>query len=73
MDLAPHALSERAVDELMARDGALTGKLGCNDAGREMRAVGGLHPHVRSGKPGPDELCYFFGIHRHSLADIIGA
>jgi hypothetical protein len=47
MDLTPHELPERAIDELVPGKAALAGKLGRNDARRKMGVIVGLHLHLR--------------------------
>ena len=55
MDLPPHALTESLIDELMAGDAALAGKLLGHDARLEVSAIIRLDPDVGSGQPGADQ------------------
>src|ERR1700756_4207842 len=52
VDLAPHELPERAVDELMARQRTLAGEFARHHAGRKMRVVIRHHAHLRTREPG---------------------
>jgi hypothetical protein len=63
VDLTPHELAERLVDELVTRDGALAGEILRHDAGGEMRVVVGLDVDVGTGKAGSDQLGDLLGIH----------
>src|SRR5579863_1148447 len=63
VDLAPHELAERTVDELVTRQAALTGELARHDARAEMRAVLGRDAHPRSGQAGADQARDFFRAH----------
>ena len=63
MDLASHAHAERAVDELMALQGALAFELRRDDHGFEMRVVGRADAHLCAGQPGLDQRLNFGGIH----------
>jgi hypothetical protein len=63
MDLAPHALAECLVDELVPRKGALADKLARHDARGEVSVVVGFDPYLRIGEGRADELCDLFWIH----------
>src|SRR6516225_3300610 len=63
VDLPPHALPERAVYELVAREAAQLRKLARDDPRGEVSAIVRFHVHLRTGKAGTDQACNFFGVH----------
>ena len=63
MDFATHALTERFVDELVARDAALADEFTRHDAGGEVRVVVGFDQDLGFGEGCSDELCDLFRIH----------
>src|SRR5579862_5684223 len=63
VDVIAHARAERLIDELMAREAALSREFSGDDPGREMCIVVRFHPDVRSGQAGPDELGDLFCVH----------
>src|SRR5579862_3371128 len=63
VDLASHQLTERAVDEFVARQGALAGEFVRHDAGAEMRAVVRGDLHLRAGKARADQPRDCFRVH----------
>jgi arabinose-5-phosphate isomerase len=67
MDLAAHALAERAVDELVAGEAALARELARHHTGGEVRAVVGFHAYVGSGKAGADQPRNFFRVHGRDI------
>ena len=67
MDLASHQLPERAVHELVAGEAAQLRELRRNDARSKMSVVLRLHAHLRSGEPGADQPCDFFGTHASDI------
>src|ERR1700729_315862 len=67
VDLAPHELTERAVDDLVARQTALASKLTRDHARGEMGIVLGGHLDLRSGEPGADQPRNCFGVHGRDI------
>src|SRR6516162_1846979 len=63
VDLPSHALPERAVHELMAREAAQLRELARHDARGEVGAIVRIDLHLRTGQPGTDETCNFVGVH----------
>src|ERR1700761_9080635 len=61
--LISHALAQRFVDELVARETALARKFGRHDARGEVGVVIRLDSDVGAGQAGPDELCDLFRVH----------
>src|SRR5271170_1368069 len=61
--LTPHELAERAVDELVAGEAALAGKLVRHDARRKMGVIVGFHLHLRPGQAGAYQPCDFLTVH----------
>ena len=71
MDLPAHALTKRAIHELMARQSALAGELARDHTRSEVRVVVRLHENLCARQPGADQLGDLFGTHAVILADII--
>src|SRR6185436_15448335 len=63
MDLTPHAWAERAVDELMALQGALALELRSDDHRLEMRVVRRADAHLCARQPGLDQRLNFGSVH----------
>ncbi len=63
VDLPPHQLAERLVDELVTRDRALAREVLRDHARGEMRVVVGLDADVGAGQAGTDQLGNLLGIH----------
>src|ERR1700756_2178848 len=60
VDLASHVRAERAVDELVTGDRALSGELARDDVRGKVGVVVGLHPHLGPGQACADEPRNFF-------------
>src|SRR6516164_6700539 len=67
VDLASHALAERAVDELVARQGPKRRELARDHARGEMGAVVRLHFDPRAGQSCADQPRDFFGVHGRDI------
>lgn len=68
MNLVAHPGPQRAIDELVASQTALAGKISRNDACCEVGVVIRLDADVGPGQTRPDELCDLFWVHTGSLA-----
>src|SRR5262249_4173467 len=67
VDLATHALAQRAGDELVAREAAQLCELARDDARGEVGAIVRLHVHLRTRQPGTDQARDFFGVHGRDI------
>jgi len=67
VDLAPHELTERAVDELVPGEAALAGKLARDHARGKVGIVLGGDLHLGSGEPGANQPRNFFGVHGRDI------
>jgi arabinose-5-phosphate isomerase len=67
MDLAPHELAERAVDDLVARKTALAGELARDHARGKVGIVLGGDLHLGSGESGADQPRDFFRVHGRDI------
>ena len=67
MDLAPHELAERAVDELVARKTAFAGEFARHHARGKVGIVLGGDLHFGSGEPGANQPRDFFGVHGRDI------
>ena len=67
MDLAPHELTEAAIDELVPRETALAGELARDHARGKMGIVLGGDLHLGSGEPDADEPRDFFRVHGRDI------
>src|SRR5215469_7486647 len=67
VDLPPHALAERAVHELVAREAAQLRELARNDARGEVGAIVRFHLYLRTGQPGTDQARDFFRVHGRDI------
>src|SRR5215469_7629597 len=63
VDLPPHALAERAVHELVAREAAQLCELARDDACGEVGAIVRFHLYLRTGQAGTDQARDFFRVH----------
>jgi hypothetical protein len=63
MNLVPHAGAQRPIDQLMARQAALSGELCGNDPRVEVRVIVGFDANVGIRKTGTDELGHLFWVH----------
>ncbi len=66
MDLASHALTERGVHHLVARQRPLAGECRRNDQRVEMRIVVAADVHLRGGQSLADEAFNIGGGQRHA-------
>src|SRR6516162_10088 len=67
VDLAAHALAERAVHELMAREAAQLRELARDDARAEVGAIVRFHVYLRTGQAGTDQAGNFFRVHGRDI------
>ena len=73
MDLAPHALAEGLIHELVTRHTALAGKLLGHDACLEMGVIVRLHPNIGSGQAGADQPRNLLGAHSRILSPVMSS
>lgn len=67
MDLTAHEVTESAVDQLVARDTALAGKLAGNHARGKVGVVLGCHLHLGSGEAGADQPRNVIWVHGRDI------
>ena len=63
MDLPAHTLTERTIDELMARETALPGEFPSNDPRTEMSVVVRFYLHFGPRQAQANQFCNLLGIH----------
>src|SRR5262249_23790975 len=67
VNLPPHALPERAVHELVARETAQLRELARDDTRAEVSAIVGFDLYLRTGQPGTDQARDFLWVHGRDI------